>query len=92
MDLLKGIEDNNRALTLAKVRWHLTPHSNHIAVKYTSFANSHVTNDDWQILLIDTLVQKANLFTKGLPVQKDAFERLWNHLSFSVPSNERESL
>ena len=72
----KVFEDNNGALALATSP-RMTPRSKHIAVKY-HFFREHVTNGDCRILPIDTLAQKADLFTKGL--QKDAFERLRNLL------------
>jgi hypothetical protein len=61
----KVFEDNNGALTLATVP-RMTPRSKHIAVKY-HFFREHVEKGDVQVLPIDTKVQKADIFTKGLP-------------------------
>jgi len=68
----KIFEDNNGALTLATSP-RMTPRSKHIAVKY-HFFREHVSNGTCQIQHIDTKLQKADLFTKGLP--KEIFKRL----------------
>ena len=58
-------EDNNGALDLA-TSLKLTPRTKHIGVKY-HFFKSHVGEDkEIRIVPIDTLVQKADIFTKGL--------------------------
>ena len=64
-------EDNNGAIATANVV-KMTPRTKHIAVKY-HFFKSHI-NDDSGIALakIDTNLQKADIFTKGLAAQKFA--------------------
>ena len=62
-------EDNNGALSLA-LSPKMTPRTKHIAVKYHHFRTS--IGEDKGILLvkIDTDIQKADIFTKGLPTEK----------------------
>jgi hypothetical protein len=63
-------EDNNGALSLAKMEpGQMTPCSKHYAVKYHWF-RSHLSPNSVNILKIDTNLQKANIFTKGLRVEK----------------------
>jgi hypothetical protein len=64
-------EDNNGAIATATAV-KMTPRTKHIAVKY-HFFKSHV-NDGNGITLakIDTNLQKADIFTKGLASQKFA--------------------
>jgi hypothetical protein len=59
-------EDNNAALILAKAKYpNMTPRSKHIVVKYHWF-RSHLQEGEIEIKRIDTTVQKADIFTKGL--------------------------
>ena len=59
-------EDNNAALILAKAEYpNMMPRSKHIAVKYHWF-RSHLQEGEIEIKRIDTTVQKADIFTKGL--------------------------
>lgn len=66
-------EDNNGAIKTAHAE-RMSPRTKHIAVKY-HFFRSHIGPGS-NILLskIDTLVQKADIFTKGL--SPDRFEHL----------------
>jgi hypothetical protein len=64
-------EDNNGAIATATAV-KMTPRTKHIAVKY-HFFKSHVNNGDGITLSkIDTNLQKADIFTKGLAPQKFA--------------------
>ena len=64
-------EDNNGALALATSP-KITPRTKHIAVKY-HFFKTHVGCDKGlEIEQIDTDVQKADIFTKGLLANKFA--------------------
>lgn len=69
-------EDNNGALSLATAP-KMTPRTKHIAVKYHHF-RSHVGKDKGiEIVKIDTAIQKADIFTKGLAAEKfQALRRL----------------
>jgi hypothetical protein len=59
-------EDNNGALGLAKKEAPLmTPWTKHIAIKYHWF-RSKIHSNSIDIEPIDTVVQKADIFTKGL--------------------------
>ena len=67
----KIFEDNNGAISTASTP-KMTPRTKHIAVKYhfvkNYFAKKRVTADHpFDLLKIDTLIQKADIFTKGLP-------------------------
>ena len=83
-------EDNNGALGLALAP-KLTPRTKHIAVKY-HFFKSHVgdmTSDKpVRLMKIDSEKQKADIFTKGLPM--DTFEtirgefRVWMRSAFLI--------
>ena len=66
--MVRAFEDNEGALNLAtKEMPKVTPSSKHFAVKYHWF-RSKLNDPDYNIkvLPIDTSVQKADLFTKGL--------------------------
>ena len=66
-------EDNNGALGLATAP-KLTPRTKHIAVKY-HFFKEHVGKEKGiDIIKIESAIQKADIFTKGLPMVD--FERL----------------
>ena len=70
-------EDNNGALSMATAPRH-SPRPKHIAVKY-HFFKSHINNGSQKdtginIERVDTNVQKADIFTKGL--DKDKFQSL----------------
>jgi len=66
-------EDNNAALKLANLELpYMTNRSKHIAIKYHWF-RAHV-GKDWVVKPIDTKVQIADIFTKGLPAE--TFKRL----------------
>jgi hypothetical protein len=59
-------EDNRAALTLANAQFpNMTPRTKHIAIKYHWF-KSHVQEGDIEVRAIDTKVQKADIFTKGI--------------------------
>jgi len=63
-------EDNNGALTLANMEpGRMTPRSKHYAIKYHWF-RSHLKPNSIEIHKIDTNLQKADIFTKGLRVEK----------------------
>ena len=64
-----AFEDNNGAITTANaVR--MTPRTKHIGVKY-NFFKSHIGADKGILLeKIDTLLQKADIFTKGMSPEK----------------------
>jgi hypothetical protein len=63
-------EDNNGALTLANMEpGRMTPRSKHYAVKYHWF-RSHLVPTKVTIEKIDTNLQKADIFTKGLRTEK----------------------
>lgn len=61
-------EDNNGALSLAKSP-KITPRTKHIAVKY-HFFKSHLNDTNFVLQKIDTDVQVADIFTKGLVGEK----------------------
>jgi hypothetical protein len=62
-------EDNNGAITTATAV-KMTPRTKHIAVKY-HFFKSHINERNGiSLAKIDTNLQKADIFTKGLPPQK----------------------
>jgi hypothetical protein len=68
-------EDNNGAISIATAVW-MTPRTKHITVKY-HFFKSHIdvgtrVGTGITISKIDTNLQKANIFTKGLAPQKFA--------------------
>jgi len=59
-------EDNNGALKMANASYpNMTPRSKHIAVKYHWF-HSKLKPGEIEVKRIDTKVQKADIFTKGL--------------------------
>ena len=66
-------EDNAGALTLANMEpGRMTPRSKHYAVKYHWF-RSHLKStkpNAVEVKKIDTNLQKADIFTKGLRVEK----------------------
>ena len=62
-------EDNNGALSLAQSP-KITPRTKHIAVKYHHFRTSVGVDKGILIEKIDTDVQKADIFTKGLATDK----------------------
>ena len=67
-------EDNTGALTLANLEPpRLTPRSKHFAIKYHWFRD-HLEPDKIEIVQVETNNQLADIFTKGLTVQK--FESL----------------
>ena len=61
-------EDNNGALTLANAP-KMTPRSKHIGIKY-HFFREHVKKKTVKIVYVCSDLQKADFFTKGLPVPK----------------------
>ncbi len=62
-------EDNNGAISTARAV-KMTPRTKHIAVKYFFF-KSHIGPDTGiELVKIDTLLQKANIFTKGMAPEK----------------------
>ena len=66
---LKIFEANNGAISTATTP-KMTPHTKHIAVKY-HFVNNYsahrkIGDHPFELLKIDTLDQKADIFTKGL--------------------------
>jgi hypothetical protein len=63
-------EDNNGALSLANMEpGRMTPRSKHYAVKYHWF-RSHLSPNSVEVKKIDTNLQKADIFTKGLRIEK----------------------
>lgn len=69
-------EDNNAALKLAAAQFpNMSPRTKHIAVKYHWF-KEHLVEGEIEMRPIDTKLQKADIFTKGLP--KLDFERKRN--------------
>lgn len=62
-------EDNNGALSLALTP-KMTPRTKHIAVKYHHFRESVGPDKGIDIVKIDTNLQKADIFTKGLAADK----------------------
>jgi hypothetical protein len=66
-------EDNNGAISTARAT-HMSPRTKHIAIKY-HFVRSHILSFDdsgsadggIQLKKIESRVQKADIFTKGLP-------------------------
>jgi hypothetical protein len=63
-------EDNNGALSLANMEpGRMTPRSKHYAVKYHWF-RSHLAPNSVEVQKIDTTLQKADIFTKGLRKEK----------------------
>ena len=61
-------EDNNGALGLANTP-RLTPRTKHIAVKYHFFKSKIGVDKGIVIQRIDSACQKADIFTKGLPLE-----------------------
>jgi hypothetical protein len=63
-------EDNNGALMLTNLEaGRMTPRSKHYAVKYHWF-RSHLNPNSVEVKKIETDKQKADIFTKGLRVEK----------------------
>ena len=60
-------EDNNACITMATSP-KMSPRTKHIAVK-CHFFKSHIDGNEISIEKIDTTVQKADMFTKGLPAE-----------------------
>jgi hypothetical protein len=59
-------EDNNAALKLATAQFpNMTPRTKHIAIKYHWF-KEHLVDGEIEMRPIDTKLQKADIFTKGL--------------------------
>jgi hypothetical protein len=59
-------EDNNAALKLANAPYPtMSPRTKHIACKYHWF-REHLIPGEIEVLRIDTKLQKADIFTKGL--------------------------
>jgi hypothetical protein len=59
-------EDNNAALKLATSQFpNMTPRTKHIGIKYHWF-KEHIVEGEIEVRSIDTKVQKADIFTKGL--------------------------
>jgi len=62
-------EDNNGTLALANMEpGQMTPQSKHYAVKY-HWSHSHLSPNSVEVK-IDTSLQKADIFTKGLCIKK----------------------
>ena len=62
-------EDNNGAIAIANAV-KMTPRTKHIAVKY-HFFKSHIGEESGiELVNIDTNLQKADIFTKGLAPEK----------------------
>jgi hypothetical protein len=63
-------DDNNGVLTMCKNDYpNMTPRSKHIAVKYHWFCE-HLKPGEMEMKRIDTALQKADIFTKGLPFNR----------------------
>jgi uncharacterized protein YacL (UPF0231 family) len=59
-------EDNNAALKVANTQFpNMTPRTKHIAIKYHWF-KENIKEGEIEVQAIDTKVQKANIFTKGI--------------------------
>jgi hypothetical protein len=59
-------EDNDAALKLATLQFpNMTPRTKHIGIKYHWF-KEHIVEGEIEVRSIDTKVQKADIFTKGL--------------------------
>jgi hypothetical protein len=60
-------EDNDAALKLATSQFppNMTPRTKHIGIKYHWF-KEHIVEGEIEVRSIDTKVQKADIFTKGL--------------------------
>jgi hypothetical protein len=59
-------EDNNTALKLANAQFpNMTLRTKHIVIKYHWF-KSHIKEGEVEVRLIDTKVQKADIFMKGI--------------------------
>ena len=70
-------EDNNGCISTCQAP-ELSPHTRHIAVKYhfvrNFFTPDGFKNHPYKLKKIDTKIQKADIFTKGLP--QEPFETL----------------
>jgi len=62
-------EDNNGAISTAKAV-KMTPRTKHIAVKYFFFKSHIGPGTGIELVKIDTLLQKADIFTKGMAPEK----------------------
>ena len=61
-------EDNNGCIAIAKAP-KMSPRTKHIALKY-HFFKSHLNDTNFVLQKIDTDVQTADIFTKGLVGEK----------------------
>ncbi len=60
-------KDNNGALTIANAAYpNMTPRTKHITCKYHWF-REHLVPGEIEVMRIDTKLQRADIFTKGLP-------------------------
>jgi hypothetical protein len=62
-------EDNNGAIATARAV-KMSPRTKHIAVKYFFFKSHIGPNTGIESVKIDTLLQKADIFTKGMAPEK----------------------
>jgi hypothetical protein len=62
-------EDNNGAISTAKAV-KMTPRTKHIAVKYFFFKSHIGEGTGIELVKVDTLLQKADIFTKGMAPEK----------------------
>jgi len=63
-------EDNNAALKLANAQFpNMTPRTKHIAIKYHWF-KENIKEGEIEVRAIDTKVQKADIFTKGIATRE----------------------
>ena len=60
-------EDNNACISMASTP-KMSPRTKHVAIKY-HFFKLHIDGDEISIKKIDTTVQKADMFTKGLSAE-----------------------
>ena len=61
-------EDNNACISMCESP-KMSPRTKHIAIKY-HFFKSHIDYKEITVEKIDTLEQKADIFTKGVPAEK----------------------
>ena len=63
-------EDNNAALKMATDAFlSMTPRTKHIAVEYHWF-HEHLKEEEIEVKRIDTAIQLADIFTKGLKCEE----------------------
>jgi hypothetical protein len=63
-------EDNNAALKLANAQFpNMTPQTKHIVIKYHWF-KENIKEGEIEVRAIDTKVQKADIFTKGIATRE----------------------